>query len=299
MLIASHERDEAHREATLRDYAAAVCAAMDLIQQQAPEVPSLDELARQVGFSSYHFHRIFGAVCGETLGAFCRRVRLHWAAQRLLHHGWSVTRAAVECGYATPSAFTRAFQRTFGCAPSELRDEPSSEPATEADGLASAWLAKEAHPMNVEIRDLPETTVAYVRHIGPYDQIGRAWGKLMMSCGMRRLLGPNSRTLGIYYDDPDLTAPDKLRADACVTVAPGTAGKGDVGVMTIAAGAYAVAVHQGPYRDVGPVYDALLRDWLPGSGRSLRDAPCLEWYLNDPRSTPESELLTEVCVPIE
>jgi len=72
-------------------------------------------------FSPYHFHRIFAAFTGEPLAAFIRRLRLECAAQRLVHLDASVTEIALDAGYETPAAFTRAFSAHFGVAPSAYR----------------------------------------------------------------------------------------------------------------------------------------------------------------------------------
>ena len=49
----------------------------------------------------------------------------------------------------------------------------------------------------------------------------------------------------------------------------------------------------------GGFLTALLRRWLPESGRELRGAPALEFYLNSPQMTPAAELLTRICLPLE
>ena len=73
---------------------------------------------------------------------------------------------------------------------------------------------------------------------------------------------------------------------------------GDVSVQEIQAREYAVAVHEGPYQNLATTYAGICGEWLPGSGREAATAPCLEFYLNDPNSTPPADLRTEVCVPL-
>lgn len=67
--------------------------------------------------SRYHFDRIVAAALDETPGAFRRRLLLERAAHSLAG-GASVGEAALEGGYASPEAFTRAFRRAHGVAPS-------------------------------------------------------------------------------------------------------------------------------------------------------------------------------------
>jgi AraC family transcriptional regulator len=57
-------------------------------------------------------------------------------------------------------------------------------------------------------------------------------------------------------------------------------------------------VHTGPYNELGTAYDWLYQTWLPMSGEELRNLPCLEEYLNDPRQVPAQELSTAVMMPL-
>jgi len=105
--------------------------------------------------------------------------------------------------------------------------------------------------------------------------------------------------IGICYDDPEVTAPGKIRYDACVTVDGGFAPQDDVGVQTLGGGEYAVTTHVGPYDKLGQTYAKLLGQWLPGSGRELRSEPSLEFYLNAPESTDPEDLITDIYAPLE
>jgi AraC family transcriptional regulator len=61
----------------------------------------------------------------------------------------------------------------------------------------------------------------------------------------------------------------------------------------------AATVHRGPYADLHRVCRSLHRDWLPGSGEEADDRPCFGRYLDDPRRTRPSDLLTEVFLPLK
>lgn len=150
--------------------------------------------------------------------------------------------------------------------------------------------------MNVRIEKMPALRVAFIRHIGPYDQVGAAWGRLFAWAGPRGLLGPTMRYFGLCHSDPDVTPPEKVQYDACLVVGANVQPEGDIGVQEVAAGEFAVAVHKGPYSTLGETYAMLCGQWLPASGRQPGSPPSMERYLNDPRSTPEDKLLTEVCL---
>ena len=82
------------------------------------------DLAARVHLSRFHFDRVIGAVAGETPARFRRRVLLERAAYRLVTSQMSVLDIAVEAGYSSNEAFTRAFQRAYGIPPSAWRAAP-------------------------------------------------------------------------------------------------------------------------------------------------------------------------------
>jgi AraC family transcriptional regulator len=57
--------------------------------------------------------------------------------------------------------------------------------------------------------------------------------------------------------------------------------------------------YRGPYRDIGQAFDGVWARWVAHAGVALRAAPCLEIYVNGGQSLPESERLTDLCVPVE
>jgi AraC-like DNA-binding protein len=82
-------------------------------------------LAERVHLSRFHFDRVIGAVAGESPFAFRRRVLLERAAYRLLTEPVAVLDVAVEAGYGSHEAFTRAFARAYGMSPRDWRRESS------------------------------------------------------------------------------------------------------------------------------------------------------------------------------
>lgn len=82
------------------------------------------DLAARMYLSRFHFDRIVCAVAGESPARFRRRVLLERGAYRLVTSDLSVLDVAVEAGYSSHEAFTRAFQRAYGTPPSAWRSAP-------------------------------------------------------------------------------------------------------------------------------------------------------------------------------
>ena len=93
--------------------------------------------------------------------------------------------------------------------------------------------------MNAEVKEMPDFHVAYVRKMGPYGKeiCEAAFGELMQWAGPKGLLEA-SQMLGVYWDNPEVTPPEKCRVDACVVVPEGTETDGAVALQTICAGRY-------------------------------------------------------------
>jgi AraC family transcriptional regulator len=96
-----------------------------------------------------------------------------------------------------------------------------------------------------------------------------------------------------------VTAPERLRYDACIAARAEIVAEGEIGIHEIPAREYAAVTFTGPYEDLDDVYRWLCGAWLPRSGREVGAAPCLEIYRNDPRVTAPAELVTDVLLPLE
>ncbi|RKT80142.1 AraC family transcriptional regulator [Terracoccus luteus] len=84
-----------------------------------------DEVAARVHLSRFHLDRVVSAIAGETAAALRRRVLLERAAHRLATSpDTGVVDVAVEAGYGSHEAFTRAFRRAYGRTPSAWRERP-------------------------------------------------------------------------------------------------------------------------------------------------------------------------------
>jgi AraC family transcriptional regulator len=84
-----------------------------------------DQWAARLHFSRFHFDRMISSVAGEPPGAFRRRILLERAAYRMITTTAPLLDIAVEAGYGSHEAFTRAFTRAYGVAPAAWRRKPS------------------------------------------------------------------------------------------------------------------------------------------------------------------------------
>ena len=315
------------------EYTQRINYVIDHIETNIDSDLSLASLARVAGFSAFHFHRIFAAMLGETPAQFIQRVRLDKAAGQLVNNPKkSITAVALDCGFSGSPAFARAFREAFGMSASEWRagghkrhrnvgktdskkgQAPRKIPIesdtfsfyfdSETQNLVWRMKVKDGNPIQIEVKDMPEFHVVYVRHTGPY--AGDAalfqdlFERLMRWAGPRGLLRfPETVVLIVYHDDPDVTDNAKLRVSACITVPEDTTVDGEVGKMTVPGGKFAVARFELDPDQYGAAWDFVFGKWLPESGYQPDDRLCYELYPGSPGEQPEGKHAVDICIPVK
>jgi AraC family transcriptional regulator len=296
------------------EYEKRVNLVIDHVYAHLAEDLSLVGLARVAAFSPFHFHRIFRAISGETLFAFVQRLRLERAALALTHHrDRSILAVALDHGFSSAATFARAFKAHFDMSATDWRRGGAERwskrgKANRNQGKARSRPARHGGPrkgkeasMNVRIGELPKYHVAYMRYVGPYGPHGipALWKRLYDWMRTHGLDTADAVKLGIAHDDPDVTAVEKLRYDACVVVPSDFAGDKWVNVMDVPGGRMAISVFTGTAHEIEDAWSALYRTWLPGSGYEPDDRPCLEVYRGNPDVAGRpGAFRCELCIPV-
>ena len=163
---------------------------------------------------------------------------------------------------------------------------------------------KNNEQIKVEVKEMPQLNVAYVRHIGSYKGDSKLFeglfDKLMKWAGPRGLLRfPETQVLSVYHDDPKITDEDKLRTSACITVPKDTPVDGEVGKMAIPGGKFAVASFEIAGDEFEDAWNMLMGGWMPASGYQPDDRRCYEIMHNNPKEHPEGKHIVDICVPVK
>lgn len=95
--------------------------AVDYVEANITEEIDFEQAAKQAYSSSFHFQRVFGILCGFSLGEYIRMRRLSLAGEELSKGDAKIIDIALKYGYDTPESFSRAFTRFHGIAPSEAK----------------------------------------------------------------------------------------------------------------------------------------------------------------------------------
>lgn len=102
------------------DYEVIIQSALDEIDRRIKENLQVNELARAVNYSTYHFCRMFAAITGTPVMNYVVRRKLEYALYDL-SQGKKVLDVAVSYGFDTHAGFTKAFKKRFGFPPSLCR----------------------------------------------------------------------------------------------------------------------------------------------------------------------------------
>ena len=276
---------------------------------------SLHRLAARAGWSPFHFHRTFRHVTGETPKRYTQRLRLEQAAARLAAGSDPVLAIAGAAGFASHAVFTRAFRRQFGCTPivyreAARRDVPAQARArhttiTERTGpCVGLFHIATTHPqrsttmptLSIDRRELTERPVLFVqlktaRHelaAAIAEGVGKAYGHAQ-TAGIALAGHPYTRYL--------TAGPGLMDIQVGMPLAAPAASSGDVQAGVLPGGSAVVAIHAGPYEQLGETYAAIER-YMQTNG--LRPAgPPWEWYTTDPAQHADpADWRTEVSWPV-
>ena len=295
-------------------YAQRMNKVLDHIDRHLDQTLELPDLAAVAHFSPFHFHRVFAAWMGETLGDYLRRRRLDSGALRLANNPTaSVLEVALSVGFGSGEAFARAFKLRFACTPTAWRadtpqrwleelaavrrryadrnpDQGEGNPgqAGAGPGGEDGFLFNPEFDMDVTLTTLPPARIAYLRHIGPYGEgVGQFWRDTVMP--WLAAAGLQGRPLyGIGRDDAKITAPGKCRYDAGVEVPDDFVARAPAVIDTLPGGRYAVMPFFGTSADMEAAYARLLREWLPASGMQTDGRPIFEYIPVDARSDAQT-----------
>jgi AraC family transcriptional regulator len=310
------------QELSKQEYIARINRIMEYIEQHIDQPINLDSMAKIAHFSPFHFHRIFTVLVGETPANFLQRIRIEKAAQQLKDSPSKVIGDIVySCGFSSLSLFSRTFRKHFGVSAKEYRQ--LEKPLLVKDGVYFSKMGQQLSKKSklfvitneefctnklkqliimeteVIVKEMPELQVIYCRHTGAFNQIGKAYGKLMQFAGPRGLLSsPNVKTLTLYHDDPSVTEIDKVRQSACLIVNSDVKVEGEIGKMTVPAGKYAVGHFEIVETQFEQAWNTMCL-WLTESGYEPGEGYNYELYYNNHTQHPERKFILDICIPLK
>lgn len=277
---------------TAIDYRKRLNRVVEYLFQHLDENIGIEDLSEVAHLSSYHWHRIYTAMQGETVATTLKRLRLERAANNLANTETTILTIAKKAQYSTSEAFGRAFKDAYGMTAAAYREKGSHSE------FKTANLLDDHERFDVVIEPLNFKGCASVPHIGNYMEINHAMGTLFGSLAEQQLLNESTAMMAVFFDDPDTTPVEQLRSCACSPITDDVDLIAPLEHFELFQSNYAKLLYTGPYADMKDAYSWLYGTWLTSSGYEVADAPCVELYLNNPQEVPASELQTLMCLPL-
>ncbi len=288
------------------EYVQKINRVIDYLRGNLDRQVKLKELARVACLSEFHFHRIFGAVSGETLNNFTNRLRLEKAARLLRYSDHRVTDIALDCGFSSSATFSRAFRSGYETSPSEFRKSGEIKkskickelfPKDEYGLPMSAEEKRAAFP--VRLIEIPERQVGYIRVTNAFD-LDRVLAavKTIIEWAKSQDIFSQGTLFGMTVDDPHVTPMHLYRYEVCLASSSPFKCRDGMSKLKMPAMRYAAIKVSGDLHKVATAWDYLYRDWLINSAYEPEHAPALEVFLDKERATDWSHFELELCLPV-
>ncbi|MDM0111788.1 AraC family transcriptional regulator [Variovorax sp. J22R133] len=304
---------------------------LDLLARAAAHVDAnldapldVDVLAQRAAMSRHHFHRIFHAHFGLTVGGYVTWRRLRRACELLaLPGGDAVMDVALAVGFATPQALAKAMRRELDATPSQVRsghapqwdaffvrreirpgDRPGSPERESPPPLHPQWALVPAFAALT-------ATGHGMRNGSMSEAAQQGFGELWPALEAAGLASCVTHCIAALPEEPQ--GPDdqncRMLTGALFGMSlpqrrgapeqPEIALQGSLVWTHWPAGRYAVFTHIGPYDGLHATWKAIYRHWLPATGYALRDVPGFDLYVDHPRATPPERLRTDLYLPLQ
>ena len=271
--------------------------ALFIIERNHNRDLSLEQIATGCGVTKYHLAHAFGQTTKLSVMEYTRGRRLTEAARSLANGATNILDLALESGYSSHEAFSRAFRARFGVTPEAVRGagslnglaviEPMSVPSHEAVHIGSPRFVDEAE---IRVVGLP-AHYSYDATAG----IPGQWQQFMVSAttipgrrpGIPIGVAANVDADGSfdYLCAVEVSAFSTTLPPRCVRV-------------TVPAHRYAVFEHHGHIATIQKTYSAIWDEWLPAHQLTSSDAPSIERHREtfDPRT---GEGGVDLWIPVE
>ena len=266
-------------------------ASIDYIEQNLTKELDVGKIAKKAALSSFYYQRIFGAMCGMTVGEYIRERRMTLAAQELAGSDCKVIDIALKYGYDSPDSFTKAFQRFHGITPAQAREK-----GVNLRSLAPLHIKitlEGGTMLDYKIVEKAAFTVVGIKKSfnseTSYKEIPKFWGEWASDMkGLKGMFGVCSDMDGTNFDYwiADLYMPWEEYPQECST-------------HQIPEGLWALFKCVGPLPgSMQSVNTKIWSEWLPSLKEyELAGNYSLEFYL--PPAKNPADTVSYICIPLK
>jgi AraC family transcriptional regulator len=256
---------------------------------------SLDEVAAVGGVSRYHMTRAFAAMTGMPVIAYAKARRLSEAAKKLAQGAPDILTVALEAGYGSHEAFTRAFRDQFGVTPEQLRQGRILDSIELVEPIAMT----DTPPLTLKAPRIQTGKTLLIAGLSERYTYATSAGIPSQWQEFQQHLGHvpgqvGTDAYGVFYNTDDNGNMDYMTG---VEVADFSDLPKEFARLRIAEHLYAVFAHEDHVSLIRGTMNAIWNGWLPDSGYAAADAPGFERY--DERFNPDTGLGGfEIWIPV-
>jgi AraC family transcriptional regulator len=262
-------------------------------------------LAVSFGTTEYHLRRMFASLAGVPLSEYVRRRRMTVAAADVIA-GDPLLEVAVRFGYGSAEAFGRAFRAVHGAAPADVRT--NGGPLRSQPQLTLRLTVHGDTPMDTRIVDRPAFRLVGhaarvpLIHRGPNPHIEAHITSMPAHEHAHLKELSNTEPHGLLQvsadADPDYTEGSALTYLHGVAQDAATTAPGELNVIEVPAGTWALFRASGPYpAALQDTYAASVSEWFPSNPWRLRPGPSIVAILD--RADDFRSAKMELWLPIE
>jgi AraC family transcriptional regulator len=249
-----------------------------MIERNLGNELSLGDIADGCGVSKFHMARAFEARVGLPVMQYVRGRRLSNAAERLAEGAADILSVALDTGYASHEAFSRAFKAQFDRTPEAVRKHGTTQELNmmKPASLPDTAPAREAIAPRIEkLGALTVVGLSRQQSLANTPAIPGQWREFMTMYGA---IDNKAEPIPVSVTtDMDGEGNFSYLTGVIVSSA-GSPPKGLV-VRNVPAQTYAVFAHSGHVSEIGKTYAAIWDQWVPQSGKVVSDGPWLEKHL--------------------
>lgn len=272
-------------------YVQSIEKATQYIEHHLKDSLQVEDVAKYINISYFHFHRIFFTLTGETLGDYIRKRRLTQAASELLTTHRRIIDIALDYQFESQEAFSRSFHAVYGVMPNKFRKKVIRPFITEKNTLIGQRLHHRLTQISIQPEIVCFTNPILVAGIKgktsiTNNRLPELWSLFREKQNqIRHAINPKV-SYGIClveqdYNLYDFTVDTEYFELAGLEVDSAADLPASMATHTIQPGYYAVFKHKGALAQIKSTYDYIWGSWISKSPCKLDLRDDFEVYDDD------------------
>lgn len=275
------------------------------IEAHLGESISVEQVADHVGYSYYHLTRLFQGILGENVGSYIQKRRLAESSRKLLYGEARIIDIALESGFESSEAYSRAFKKAYQVSPSHYRKNRvncyiSQKPELELDLLTHLQENVTVQPVIKNIAEIQVVGIEGKTNLID-NRMPEMWQELIGL--LDQIPNPHSqqRSYGICQTAQNI---HDFSAETIFTEFVGIEVKKIEDLVfplkgtVIPAGKYAVFTHRGSLANCHKTYEYIWGTWFLHTKEQLANRADFEMYDHRFLGPDNPDTQIDICIPI-